>query len=253
MATLENYAHQFAKKYPRHSANDTWDQNCQALMWKFNEMSHSYDTARDAYNHSKIASTRAKDAPTGAFHFWEIGSAWHVGQGLQPGGRFIFMATRHIAVKADEWADSLGVMSVASYPGSYLGWSLKDGDQGPLAADDVGSTREPRSLAGRARPQAAAHAATASANAAAPPVQDSGPDKIRRIARYLNDRDLGLRTAASNTGHRMDPGASSSNYWRLMQMAGRADGLYGPTYVITGIPGPRSRELEDYYDKVAPA
>lgn len=246
MATLENLAVEFAIKHPRHASGDTWDNDCQALMWKFNGMSHSYNTARDAYNASKDISSKAKDAPTGAFHFWEIGSAWHVGQGLTPGGRFIFMATRHIAVKADEWADSLGVMSVTSYPGRYLGWSLRDGDQPPLAADDVGRRTERGERAMPARP------ATASV-VPGPVVQDSGREKIRRIARYLNDRDLGLRTAASNTGHRMDPGASSSNYWRLIQTAGRADGLYGPTFVITGIPGPRSRALEDHYSAIAPA
>jgi hypothetical protein len=207
-------------------------------MWKFNKMSHSYDSAFLAYKASSIESTLAKEAPTGAFHFWQLDTVWHVGQGLTPGGRFIFMATGRLTAKVDTWAPALGIMSVKAYPGEYRGWALKDGDQPSRPADDLGRTRTQRR-----------HSTEEGAMA----VHDSGARKVRRIARYLNARHLGLTTAASETGHRMDKGTSSSNYWRLIQRAGHKDGLYGPESVINGIPGPRSYAAEDHYAAVAPA
>lgn len=68
---------------------------------------------------------------------------------------------------------------------------------------------------------------------------------VKRIAAYLNARKLGYRTAASGNGIR------GPIYWRLIQLAGKRDGLYGKGYIVNGIPGPRSRELEKYYATLA--
>jgi hypothetical protein len=68
---------------------------------------------------------------------------------------------------------------------------------------------------------------------------------VKRIAAYLNSRKLGYKTAASGNGIR------GPIYWRLIQLAGKRDGLYGKGYLVNGIPGARSRELEKYYATLA--
>jgi hypothetical protein len=64
---------------------------------------------------------------------------------------------------------------------------------------------------------------------------------VRFMAAFLNDDhrldDL-PRTAAENDGIR------GPVYWRRVQTWGRYEHLYGPTYKIDGVPGPRSRAVE---------
>lgn len=86
-------------------------------------------------------------------------------------------------------------------------------------------------------------AALAAANAASS--AESGLNYVRRIARYLNGRVLGNDTAAATTGIR------GPVYWTIMQRAGKRDGLYGKGYIVNGIPGPRTRELEKHYASIA--
>lgn len=80
-----------------------------------------------------------------------------------------------------------------------------------------------------------------------PPFSDdveTDADKVRRIARYLNDRLGGLDSTAEKDGVRGEV------YWKLLQTAGRQDGLFPkPAYVIDGKPGARSRYIESVYDK----
>lgn len=87
------------------------------------------------------------------------------------------------------------------------------------------------------------NAAVAAASAASS--ADSGRAYVRRIAGYLNGRRLGYTTAAARNGIR------GPIYWRLIQLAGRQDGLYGRGYIVNGIPGPRTRVLERHYATLA--
>lgn len=79
-------------------------------------------------------------------------------------------------------------------------------------------------------------------------------DEVKRVATYLNARGLGETTTASTTGINVIPGQNSSNYYKEVQTAGRADGLYpAPAYVINGIPGPKTYAVELHYrDLTAP-
>jgi hypothetical protein len=84
------------------------------------------------------------------------------------------------------------------------------------------------------------------------PKPESTRAKVRRVARYLNRRHLGRRSTASITGARLARGKRSSNYYWMIQTAGRRDGLYPRgKYVVNGIPGPRTRQLEAHYARVA--
>lgn len=153
-----------AKAYAAsHTERDgkTWAQNCQSLMFRFNQFRdahgepQSYDSALIAAHASKIESRDAAKAPIGAFHFWDIGQFGHVAQDLTGGGRTVFMASTHIAVA---WGDAIGTTSVAKYNAltraKYLGWSRRCGVYPSRTADDLGIayTAVPRHAA--ADPQA---------------------------------------------------------------------------------------------------
>jgi hypothetical protein len=64
----------------------------------------------------------------------------------------------------------------------------------------------------------------------APPVNASvTPDDVKRIATYN--------------------GIRGPIYWRGVQLFGRANGMYpAPAFVVSGVPGPRSRAIERFLD-----
>ena len=63
--------------------------------------------------------------------------------------------------------------------------------------------------------------------------------KVRRVAKVLNRLGLGRRTSAETTGVR------GAVYWWLVQRYGKKHtNLYGRGYVVTGIPGARTRLVE---------
>ncbi len=79
-------------------------------------------TAIAAYHKSKIISKDVSSAPSGAFHYWDIGTAGHVAMATTNG--WAMMASCHIT---ESWGDCIGVTSVNTYSATtgakYLGWS----------------------------------------------------------------------------------------------------------------------------------
>ena len=61
-------------------------------------------------------------APSGAFHYWNIGTAGHVAMATDNG--WAMMASCHIT---ESWGDCIGVTPVSTYSATtgakYLGWS----------------------------------------------------------------------------------------------------------------------------------
>lgn len=106
-----------------------WDQLCQALMWqvcnRFGNASRAYASANTARAASRINGTNPKDAPAGAFHYWEIGIYGHVALSL--GGSRCLMGSRHV----EQWARNVGVTTVEAYTRAtgarYTGWSRTNG------------------------------------------------------------------------------------------------------------------------------
>lgn len=140
MATaLYDAARAFAKKYskrPPTRSTGTWDQLCGVLMAQFGDYlgdatpgtlngwkkkpTKSIASAKDvAKNSGKLSKDHLK-APIGAFHFWEIGTYWHVGIDLNGRGQVIFMATTMLK---SSWGSAIGVQSAVGYGAKYLGWS----------------------------------------------------------------------------------------------------------------------------------
>lgn len=81
-----------------------------------------------------------------------------------------------------------------------------------------------------------------------PPYRDDSPSRgrkaeVRTVAGYVN-RDNVLTTDGIPKTYAETDGIEGPIYWRRVQQWGRDHGLYGPTYIIDGIPGPRTRVVE---------
>lgn len=79
------------------------------------------------------------------------------------------------------------------------------------------------------------------------PAGESEKDRVKRVARYLNGRNLGTTTTAT------EDGVPGFFYWSAIQRAGRNDGLYPQNegWLIDGIPGNKTYELERHYSSIA--
>jgi surface antigen len=79
-------------------------------------------SAIECYHKSTIISYDVGSAPSGAFHWWDIGEYGHVAMATDNG--WAMMASCHIS---ESWGDCIGVTSVSAYTAStgakYLGWS----------------------------------------------------------------------------------------------------------------------------------
>lgn len=79
-------------------------------------------SAIDAYHKSTIISKDPYAAPSGAFHYWDIGTYGHVAMATTNG--WAMMASCHVS---ESWGDCIGVTSVSGYTSntgaSYLGWA----------------------------------------------------------------------------------------------------------------------------------
>lgn len=64
---------------------------------------------------------------------------------------------------------------------------------------------------------------------------------VKLVAAFLNERanDLGVSPTTS-----FKDGVTGPKYWTLVQTWGRKNGIYGPRYLIDGIVGPRTRNVE---------
>ena len=116
----------YADQFPTNNGN-SWSGWCGSLMFRFANMPNSSARASAilAYADSQIVSLDYRQAPIGAFHWWDIGSYGHVGMDLLGGGGTIFMASNYIL---EDWGDAIGVTSISRYTSatgaSYLGWSM---------------------------------------------------------------------------------------------------------------------------------
>lgn len=110
-------------------------------MWRAGNLpeSSAYPSAIDAYHSSKIISYSADSAPSGAFHWWDIGADGHVAMATTTG--WSMMASCHVEVS---WGDCIGLSSVSDYTATtgarYLGWSY---DYGGAEIADVHSNPAP--------------------------------------------------------------------------------------------------------------
>lgn len=93
-------------------------------MWRAGNLpeSSACPTAIDAYHKSSIISYDIDSAPSGAFHWWDIGADGHVAMATENG--WAMMASCHVT---ESWGDCIGVTSVSGYTSTtgakYLGWS----------------------------------------------------------------------------------------------------------------------------------
>jgi len=136
-------ARDYAADYPLRDGA-SWSGWCASLMWRFGNMpeSSARPSAIIAYADSTIAGLDPRQAPIGAFHWWDIGVHGHVAVDLLGGGTTIFMASNYVL---EDWGDAIGVTSIPRYTNAtgatYLGWSMDYAgtmisDGGGLACDD---------------------------------------------------------------------------------------------------------------------
>jgi hypothetical protein len=106
---------------------------CASLMWRAGNLpeSSACPSAIDAYHKSTIISTNIASAPSGAFHWWDIGADGHVAMATDNG--WAMMASCHVT---ESWGNCIGATSVAGYTSAtgarYLGWSY-DYDKAEIA------------------------------------------------------------------------------------------------------------------------
>lgn len=88
-------------------------------------------SAIDAYGKSTVVSFDVYNAPSGAFHWWDIGEYGHVAMATDNG--WAMMASCRVT---ESWGDCIGVTDVTSYTANtgatYLGWSY-DYDEAEIA------------------------------------------------------------------------------------------------------------------------
>ena len=119
-------ARDYAAQYPERDGA-SWSGWCGSLMWRFGEMpeSSARPSAIGAYAESTMLGMDPRQAPIGAFHWWDIGVHGHVAVDLLGGGTTVFMASNYVL---EDWGDAIGVTSISNYTdasgATYLGWSM---------------------------------------------------------------------------------------------------------------------------------
>ncbi|RYH16047.1 hypothetical protein EON65_30730 [archaeon] len=102
----------------------SWSGWCASLMWRSGNLpeASACPSAIECYYRSHIISHDVMSAPSGAYHWWDIGSDGHVAMATTNG--WAMMASCHVT---ESWGNCIGVTSVSSYTSSvgatYLGWS----------------------------------------------------------------------------------------------------------------------------------
>ena len=134
----------YAKTHPTRDG-ESWSGWCASLMWRSGHLPESADcpSAIDCYYRSHIVSHDYMSAPSGAFHWWDIGSYGHVAMATVNG--WAMMASCHIQ---ESWGDCIGTTPVSAYTSTtgakYLGWSY-DYNSAEIA-DVHGNTPNPSSI-----------------------------------------------------------------------------------------------------------
>ncbi|MET0404058.1 MAG: hypothetical protein ABW123_16720 [Cystobacter sp.] len=231
----------------------SWDQWCGSLMWRFGQLpeASARPSAIEAYRASKIVSTDASTALTGAFHWWDIGAYGHVGADLNGGGSAVFMATRKLS---QSWGDAIGINSVSGYSSAtgarYLGWSMDyaggriaGGGSPPGGGGGSGgslprTTTEEDGIPGVIYYKRIQTVGRRDFGYTGPIDGVTGPQtekvRVKITARELNRRGT-PRTSAQ------EDGVPGSIYWTRVQTVGRSFGYTGP---IDGIPGANTYKAE---------
>lgn len=243
-ATTNTYAQaiNYGKTHPTRDGG-SWSGWCASLMWRAGNLpeSSACPSAIDAYHKSKIISLTISSAPSGAFHWWDIGSDGHVAMAMP--NSWAMMASCHVT---ESWGNCIGSTSVSDYTkvtgAKYLGWSY-DYD-GAEIADVHSNTPTPSS----GIPQSA----TASTG-----VPDT--DYYKRQQKYASmygytgpiDGVLGTNSwAGTQRGLRNygytgpDDGIPGTNTYMAMQRLASHWGYTGP---IDGAMGPNSYKGDAKY------
>jgi LysM repeat protein len=142
---LKERALEFVKKHPkRESWNSkagkmdatSWNGWCASLMFRFGKETSGFKDGKNdapdaisASKKSKIVSKDPKQAPKGAFHWWDIGAHGHVGLDVSGGGTEVFMASGRVSQFIGKKENAVGLVSVEQYSKAigkktYLGWSM---------------------------------------------------------------------------------------------------------------------------------
>eukprot|EP01032_Pedospumella_encystans_P030563 gene30563-34497_t len=125
-------ATQYGRTHPTRDGG-SWSGWCASLMWRAGNLpeSSACPSAIDAYHKSTIISRDVNSAPSGAFHWWDIGSDGHVAMATDNG--WAMMASCHVT---ESWGNCIGVTPVSTYTATtgakYLGWSY-DYDKAEIA------------------------------------------------------------------------------------------------------------------------
>jgi hypothetical protein len=116
-------------------------------------------SAIECYHKSTIISFDVGSAPSGAFHWWDIGEYGHVAMATDNG--WALMASCRVA---ESWGDCIGVTPVEPYTAStgakYLGWSY---DYSHSEIADVHGAKRPPPVSETARVHQTKPSASASA------------------------------------------------------------------------------------------
>lgn len=198
---------------------ESLDQMCQRfsgyyVQWAYqgNENIRVYGSAKAAALASKMESGGINSAPVGSFIYWSIGKDWHIGNviGHDNGRALVCYATRG-GDTVLALSHGVKVSHADTYsPSTFYGWSWTNGTNPRMQG------------------------ITAWGMAPARPLDD-----VRRVAVYLNGRNLGKTSSAVIDGV---PGANL--YW-MIQKAGTIDRVYNGE--IDGKTGPRTEAAFDHY------
>ncbi len=127
---------------------ESWNGWCASLMWRSGNLpeSSACPSAIECYYRSSIVSYDVYSAPSGAYHWWDIGSDGHVAMATTNG--WAMMASCHVT---ESWGDCIGVTSVDGYTATvgarYLGWSYDySGAEIADVHDNPGPTPDPNNI-----------------------------------------------------------------------------------------------------------
>ncbi len=113
----------YGKTHPTRDGG-SWSGWCASLMWRSGNLPEAAacPSAIDCYHKSRIISLSSSTAPSGAYHWWDIGADGHVAMATSSG--WAMMASCHVT---ESWGNCMGQTSVDGYTKSvgakYLGWS----------------------------------------------------------------------------------------------------------------------------------
>eukprot|EP01032_Pedospumella_encystans_P025916 gene25916-29276_t len=111
----------YARTHPTRDGG-TWAGWCASLMVRAGNLPSPCPSAIECYRKSTIISHDVASAPSGAFHWWDIGQYGHVAMATDHG--WALMASCRVT---ESWGNCIGNTDVTTYTANtgakYLGWS----------------------------------------------------------------------------------------------------------------------------------